>query len=107
MSFSGITINGRRYESPDAMPPDVRRLYDEGLRAIERGLQQAQGGTAMSTRLHLGLDSGHPEVMSSSGPAPSPRPIEPWSVPLDLGRFVTGVAFFVIVGLALLLFLGR
>ena len=42
MSTSRITINGQSYDSPDAMPPDVRRLYDEAMRSVGPALA---GGT--------------------------------------------------------------
>ena len=35
MSPSRITINGQHYDSPDEMPPDVRRMYEAALKAIE------------------------------------------------------------------------
>lgn len=34
MSDTRITINGQRYDSPDAMPPEVRRQYEEAMRSI-------------------------------------------------------------------------
>ena len=35
MSPSKITINGQHYDSPDEMPPDVRRMYEAALQAIK------------------------------------------------------------------------
>jgi len=40
---SRITINGQHYESPDEMPPDVRRQYEEALRLIGPALAGAKG----------------------------------------------------------------
>lgn len=37
MASSRITINGQRYDSPDEMPPDVRRTYEEAVRALGPG----------------------------------------------------------------------
>lgn len=34
MTLHKIMINGQPYESPDAMPPDVRRTYEEAMRAV-------------------------------------------------------------------------
>jgi hypothetical protein len=34
MSDTKITINGQTYESPEAMPPDVRRTYEEAMRML-------------------------------------------------------------------------
>jgi len=34
MSDTRITINGQTYDSPDAMPPDVRRTYEEAMKLL-------------------------------------------------------------------------
>jgi len=44
MGIRGITINGRHYESPDAMPPDVRRTYEAALRMM-RSIQEGGKGS--------------------------------------------------------------
>lgn len=49
MGTSKITVNGQQYDSPDAMPPDVRRIYDEAMRAVGPAL--AGGQTSDSTQV--------------------------------------------------------
>ena len=39
-----ITINGQQYDSPEAMPPDVRRTYEEAMRALRPSLASGQSG---------------------------------------------------------------
>jgi len=39
-----ITINGQHYDSPDAMPPDVRRLYEAALRTAASSLASGEPG---------------------------------------------------------------
>ena len=56
MSISGITINGQYYESPEAMPPDARLLYEEALRAIGPSLAGGKGSnTTQVVTSHSGL----------------------------------------------------
>lgn len=38
-----ITINGRQYGSPDEMPPDVRRQYEDAMRAMGTALAAGKG----------------------------------------------------------------
>ena len=44
MANSRITINGQQYDGPEAMPPDVRRMYEEAMRALGQTLASGQGG---------------------------------------------------------------
>ncbi len=44
MANNRITINGQRYDSPEAMPPDVRRTYEEAMRAVGPSLASGQSG---------------------------------------------------------------
>jgi hypothetical protein len=37
MADTKITINGQQYDSPDAMPPEVRRMYEEAMKALAGG----------------------------------------------------------------------
>lgn len=39
-----ITINGQQYDSPEAMPPDVRRIYEEAMRSVRPSLPGGQSG---------------------------------------------------------------
>ena len=34
MAIHKIVINGQSYDGPEAMPPDVRRMYEEAMRAV-------------------------------------------------------------------------
>jgi hypothetical protein len=44
MTINRITINGQEYNSPDEMPPDVRRLYDNAMQAMGNALPGGQAG---------------------------------------------------------------
>lgn len=44
MTINKITINGQQYDSPEAMPPDVRRTYDEAMRTVGPSLASGQNG---------------------------------------------------------------
>jgi hypothetical protein len=44
MSNSRITVNGQHYDSVEAMPPDVRRTYDEAMRTLAASQANAQNG---------------------------------------------------------------
>ena len=56
MTQRTITINGQQYDSPEAMPPDVRRMYDEAMRTVGSSLASGQGGG--STQVFTG-QAGH------------------------------------------------
>jgi hypothetical protein len=51
-----ITINGQHYDSLEAMPPDVRRTYEEAMRALGPALASGQG--AGSTQVLTGQAGG-------------------------------------------------
>jgi hypothetical protein len=57
MTESKITINGQHYDSPEAMPPDVRRTYDDAMRAAGSSLASAQTGG--STQVFTGHAGDH------------------------------------------------
>jgi len=44
MANPRITINGQQYDSPEAMPPDVRRTYEEAMRAVGPSLASGRSG---------------------------------------------------------------
>jgi hypothetical protein len=44
MFSSRITINGQHYDSLEAMPPDVRRMYEEAMRAAGPSLTSGLSG---------------------------------------------------------------
>lgn len=52
MANTRITINGQQYDSPEAMPPDVRRTYDEAMRTL--GPAMARGQSGGSTQVFTG-----------------------------------------------------
>ena len=56
-----IRINGRDYDGPESMPPEVRRLYDDAMR---------QAGDALADRDGNGI----PDVVESAGLGP-PRTV--------------------------------
>ncbi len=47
MTNTKITVNGQQYDSPEAMPPDVRRIYDDAMRAAGPSLagEKSDGST--------------------------------------------------------------
>jgi hypothetical protein len=51
MANTRITVNGQQYDSPEAMPPDVRRMYEEAMRAW--GASRA-GGSGGGTQVFTG-----------------------------------------------------
>jgi len=52
MTNNRITINGEQYDSPEAMPPDVRRMYEEAMRVA--GPSVASGRSGGSTQVFTG-----------------------------------------------------
>jgi len=52
MSKTRITVNGRRYDSPETMPPEVRRMYEEAMRLMAR--PRASGQPGESTQVFTG-----------------------------------------------------
>jgi hypothetical protein len=43
MSPAKIRINGREYDTPEAMPPDVRKLYEDAMRQVGPSLADQDG----------------------------------------------------------------
>ena len=59
MANTRITINGQQYDSPDAMPPDVRRTYEEAMRTLGSLPSGQSGGSTdvVTGRVgHLGAE---------------------------------------------------
>src|SRR5438093_5837781 len=52
MTTRKITVNGQQYDSPEAMPPDVRRMYEEAMRTV--GPSLASGLSGGSTQVFTG-----------------------------------------------------
>jgi len=52
MDSTKITVNGQHYDSPEAMPPDVRRMYEDALRAV--GPSLAKAGSGGNTQVFTG-----------------------------------------------------
>ena len=68
MTSNRITINGQQYDSPEAMPPDVRRLYEEAMRTVRPSLASGQSGgrTQVFTGRAGQLGEHRPQVGSDS-----------------------------------------
>jgi hypothetical protein len=64
MSPAKITINGREYDSPDEMPPDVRHLYEGAMRQALPALKD-QDGNGVPDLLE-GAGSGRARTFLSS-----------------------------------------
>jgi hypothetical protein len=56
MTINRITINGQQYDSLEAMPPDVRRMYDEAMRMA--GPSPASGLSGGNTQVFTGQAGG-------------------------------------------------
>ena len=57
MAENKITINGQEYDSPEAMPLDVRQMYDAAMRTMSASLASGQSGG--STQVFTGRASDH------------------------------------------------
>jgi hypothetical protein len=63
------TVNGVEYESPDAMPADVREIYERVMRDIKTGA------------LRPGTPPGRPPVVPTAGPTvPEPALSRAWLI---------------------------
>ena len=103
-----ITVNEKVYDSVDAMPPDVRAIYEQAMRtASEAGpsvkhseikVMFQMGGSAPKFWTRPGSATGGetPAASSESIPADESRPIEPSS-----GAIGLQVLLVVAVGLAI------
>jgi len=65
MTNNRITINGQHYDSPEAMPPDVRRMYEEAMRTLGSSLASGQsGGSTQVFTGHAGQSIGASVVVN-------------------------------------------
>ncbi len=100
-----ITVNGVSYESVDAMPPEVRRLYDQAMANLPALTDVGAGGPNVKKDVRVffhvsgpGFSFGSGSGTPSASPPPraampisAPRPIDParMSAPIEpasLGR---------------------
>jgi hypothetical protein len=107
-----ITVNGQHFGSPDEMPPDVRRQYEEAMRRMESALAgQGSGTTQVVTHSREGglqvTQTTRRSYLNVSPSLPTALPIRPSNAPSEGRRFVYDLAFWVIVALALWFWLGR
>lgn len=58
MANTRITINGQQYDSPDEMPPDVRRTYEEAMKTMSSLSTGPRGGTTQVYTGHAGPHLG-------------------------------------------------
>ena len=55
MTIRKIVINGQSYDGPEAMPPDVRQMYEEAMRAVgPPSASREDGGTTQVFTGHAG-----------------------------------------------------
>ena len=102
-----IIVNGRKYESVEELPPEMRRLVENALRG--------QGVTAdapSGVGVQMTVESGKPRFrtfinVSGSESHGTPQPIEPPSGSPEARRFVWDLAFWVALGLLFWFWLGR
>ncbi len=108
MADTRITVNGQSYDSPDAMPPEVRRTYEEAMRSLgpltDGGSTQVFGRTGehfgasvvvnkvitVNNRSYRSLDEVPPELRHEVGDAlrgavPDVHPRAQFRVSLNLG----------------------
>jgi hypothetical protein len=82
MSDNRIIVNGRHYDSPDAMPPDVRRTYEDAMRLTRSSNADATVGDA--SRVVIGHSGRHVSgdlvvdrtVVHRSGSSPDGMPAD-------------------------------
>lgn len=110
-----ITVNEKVYDSVDAMPPDVRAIYEQAMRAAstagpvvkhsEIKVTFQMGGPHFKFRVGSGttpagetpaIDAARVEPSSTPARADAPPPIEPAS-----GSAGLQIAIVVAVGLAI------
>jgi hypothetical protein len=58
MASGTITVNGQHYDSPDEMPPNVRRLYELALQAATPAATSAPGEPHEGESTHVIAGSG-------------------------------------------------
>jgi hypothetical protein len=55
MTVNKITVNGQQFDSPEAMPPDVRLMYEKAMRTMASlPAGRASGGTTQVFTGHAG-----------------------------------------------------
>jgi len=63
-TFREIVVNGKKYDSVDAMPPDVRRAYDQAMARV------APGGAAVRPPVAPAARAIRPPPISDDADAP-------------------------------------
>ena len=112
-----IKVNGVEYDSVDAMPPDVRQVYD---RILEQFPKLSDGAVAPTVKTNeikmtfelkgphfsihksLGATASQPPATLPTGEFPKPAPLEPGSAEGGF-RLALILGFCAAVGLVLLL----
>jgi len=100
-----FVLNGKTYDDPNAMPPDVRQLYEQAMKAVAAGgANVSRNDIKMSFEMNPTFRIGRPSRDESATNAPSiaaqppammtPGPIEPASGEggLRFGLIVGGCA---------------
>ena len=111
MAHTRITINGQHYDSPDAMPPDVRRLYDEAMRTMGASLAKGMpGGSTPAGAPAPRRKTGFNVSVNLTGPgersgSPAPLPFDPTSTEARLRALPMSLAILIGIGLILWAFL--
>jgi hypothetical protein len=80
-----FVVNGQEYDDESAMPPDVRRIYDDAMRAAASGATNVKrNDLKISFQItgpgfHFGKSTETPDAASPATGSPSPgaRPIAP------------------------------
>jgi hypothetical protein len=96
-----IVVNGQSYDSLDAMPPDVRRLYDDALATLgSRESASVASGGSLSRVSGVGADGAEMARLASSpapiGPTASSSPPTRVLV-LALGLLLLGLLAYLLV----------
>src|SRR2546430_2845333 len=53
-----IVVNGTEYDSPEAMPPEVRRQYEQALRLVQDDAKRAAPPGTMARTVETTRDGG-------------------------------------------------
>src|SRR3989454_1245584 len=69
-TFREIVVNGKKYDSVDAMPPDVRRTYEQAMARVASGGAAVKPPVARAARAIRPPPSEDVEPRSGGGPAP-------------------------------------
>ena len=102
-----VTVNNRTYGSVDELPPDVRRLCDDAVKAAGQQAGTADPKTSFHVSVNFGGTQGRSGSDSTKSGTPVPLPMEPSYLESDIRRLPVTLAILIGIALVLWAFLGR